>query len=105
MDGLIEQALGFVGAILWQAFNAVVGLFLPFLPDADSGIVSSISGWGEAMSGFQTTFNFFYFLDFGAVSAFFAATLLVVTAYIVYRVVVGVVGLVSKLVEMIPVVE
>lgn len=103
MQDAVDVALSILGDLLWAAFGVVGRFLLQFFPDADAGIVNTIGSWSGAMSGFDLTFNVFYFVDIGIVSLFATSTVFVVLAFFIFTMVREVYALVHKLLDSIPV--
>lgn len=100
-----DTAVSWLGDLVLRFFSPIIGFFLQFFPDADQGIIDNIHAWGNAMTGYDLTFNYFYFVDVGFVSAFFNIAVTVIAAFILYVFVKTVIEVVQGLVEMIPFVE
>ena len=102
---IADAAASWLGDLVARVFAPIAGFFLQFFPDADSGIIDKIHEWGQAMYGYDLTFNYFYFVDMNIVSAFFNITVGVIGAFILYVIVKTVVEVIGWLVEMIPFAE
>lgn len=105
MNELLGQAMSWIGQVVNACYNFVVGLFLPLFPDADQGFVSTIRGWGNALSGYDMTFNVFYFVDMGIVGSVAVMASVVIFAAVAYRFVRLVLDVIPNIVELIPFVE
>lgn len=105
MEELIGSALSWLGNIVSWTVGGIGGFFLSLFPDADASLVATIRSWGSAMTGFDLTFNVFYFIDIGVVSAFLAMSIVVITAGLLYWLIETALITINKIVEMIPVFE
>lgn len=101
----VNQALSWLADVVMQGFQVVAAFFLQFFPDADSGILESIDMWGDSISGFNLTFNYFYFVNMPMVAAFFNVLVTILGAFIVYVFVKVTIEVVRNIVEIIPFVE
>ena len=105
MNAILDKGLSYLGDILMRVFTAISGFFLQFFPDADQNIISTIHGWSGMLSGYDLTFNIFYFIDMGIVGLFMSMSVVVLLALVVYVFVKTAIETIHKLVEMIPIVE
>lgn len=103
MQDVLDVLLSFLTPIIWGAFGAVSGFLLQFFPDADSGVVAAIGSWADAMTGFQLSFNVFYFIDLGVASVFVSITVVVVLAFLLLTMIRAVISVVHKVADAIPV--
>ena len=105
MEDIVKTALSWLGDVLGFCFDKLASFFLSFFPDADAGVVSTINSWGSGLSGYDMTFNVFYFVDMGIVGVFIGMAALVFVASLLYWLAQRALDVISKLVDMIPIVE
>lgn len=68
MQGLLDEALGFVSDEISEAFMQFCTFVLGFFPDGDPAIFSAIDSFAFVPGA--STFNLLYFVDFNAVGLF-----------------------------------
>ena len=97
--------LGSAAGLVEQLLENFATFILGFFPDADGSILESIGSWGAMLSGYDLTFNYFYFVDTVVVTAFLDACIVMILAWAVLALIRSLLMFLDALVEAIPVIE
>lgn len=106
MISLLNQALSYIGDVLTTALMVVANFFLGFLPERSTDVYNLVHGAVGSLNAWvsSSTFNLFYFFDFGYIFTAFGVVVALIIAAVLYRFVMFVISIVHKLMDSIPVI-